>query len=223
MGIKKVRRTVPLCLLSLLHFPVPFCSTSWPKTVAGRWFGNIDERFSLKSRVFAEILPASAVERLSRSHQSQEYFYFLLHSQWSNNAHVFTCNPTEKYTRHNTLRTNSLWRMCKEETWGQVSLKMGFLSWSWELGCKVMTSRHLPSDRRISDFRLPISDFWFLISVFRFPISVFRFRISDFGFRITDFGFRISVFGSQKIPAINFLVLIHEIQKTDWPQSFLIR
>ena len=74
MGIKKVRRNVPLCLLSLLYFPVPFWSTSWPKTVAGRWFGNIDERFASKSRVFAEILPASAVERLSRSHQSQEYF-----------------------------------------------------------------------------------------------------------------------------------------------------
>ena len=33
----------------------------------------------------------------------------------------------------------------------------------------------------------------------------------------------ISVFGNQKIPAINFWVLIHDIQKTDWPQSFLIK
>ena len=141
---------------------------------------------------------------------------------------------------------------------------MGLLSWSWELDCKVMTSRHVPLDRRIFDFRFlisdfwflisdlnfPFSDFWFLISDFRFPISdlgfgisyfwlpfsVFRFRISDFGLRIriSDFGFLISdflfpksrflisVFDNQKIPAINFWVMIYEIQKTDWPQSFLI-
>ena len=30
--------------------------------------------------------------------------------------------------------------------------RLGFLSWSWELGCKVMTSRHVPLDRRIFDF-----------------------------------------------------------------------
>ena len=90
---------------------------------------------------------------------------------------------------------------------------MVFLSWSWELGCKVMTSRHVPLDRRIFDFRFLIwfsfsvfwfliSDFWFLISDFRFPISDFRFLISDFGFLISDcrlpfsaFGFRISDFG----------------------------
>ena len=146
-----------------------------------------------------------------------------------------------------------------------------FLSWSWELGCKVMTSRHVPLERRIcdlwfviSDFRFPIPDFWFLISDFWVPLSVFRFLISDFwfpfsvfrfpfsdfwflmsvfrflisdfwflisvfrfpfldlGFGIWDLGFGISVFGNQKLPAINFWVLIHEIQKTDWPQSFLI-
>ena len=93
----------------------------------------------------------------------------------------------------------------------------------WELGCKVMTSRHVPLDRRISDFRFPISNFWFLISVFRFlisdfwfPISDFRFPISDFRFPISGFGFRISdfwflksrflisVFGNQKyLPSIS--------------------
>ena len=38
-----------------------------------------------------------------------------------------------------------------------------------------------------------------------------------------DFRFLISVFGNQKTPAINFWLLIHEIQKTDWRQSFLIQ
>ena len=99
----------------------------------------------------------------------------------------------------------------------------------WELGCKVMTSRHVPLDRRISDFwflisdfRFPISDFWFLISDFRFPISGFGFRIRISAFWFPKSRFLISVFGNQKIPALNFWVLIHEIQKTDWPQSFLI-
>ena len=57
----------------------------------------------------------------------------------------------------NTLGTNSLWRVCNEETWAQVSLKMVFLSWSWELGCKVMTSRAFGQ----TDFWFPISDFCF--------------------------------------------------------------
>ena len=129
-----------------------------------------------------------------------------------------------------------------------------FSLWSWEQGCKAMTSRHVPHSRLWTDGFL-ISDFWFLISDFRFPFSVFHFPfsyfwfpishfpclisdfwflisdfwflISDLGFLISDFGFPksrflISVFGNQKIPAINFWVLIHEIQKTDWPQSFLI-
>ena len=51
---------------------------------------------------------------------------------------------------------------------------------------------------------------------FRTPNSELRAPSSDF--RVP-----ISVFGNQKIPAINFWVLIHEIQKTDWPQSFLIK
>ena len=43
---------------------------------------------------------------------------------------------------------------------------MFFLSWPWELGCKVMTLRHVPLDRRIFYFRflisqVPISDFCF--------------------------------------------------------------
>ena len=111
---------------------------------------------------------------------------------------------------------------------------MGFLSWSWELGCKVMTSRHVPLDRRIFYFWFLISDFWFPFSVFRFPISNLRFPISDFRFPISLFPFPIShfgfpksrslisVFGNHKIPAINFWFLIHEIQKTDWLQSFLL-
>ena len=129
----------------------------------------------------------------------------------------------------------------------QVSLKMGFLSWSRELGCKVMTSRHVPLDRRIFDFWFLISDFWFLflISDFRFPISDFGFRISDFWFLISDFWFPFSVF---RFRTSDFWFLISYflspdswflfsairkylpsilgsdlwIQKTDWPQSFLI-
>ena len=62
-----------------------------------------------------------------------------------------------------------------------------FLSWSWELGCKVMTSRHVPLDRRIFDFLFLISDFWFLISYFRFPISDFWFLISVFRFPFSVF------------------------------------
>ena len=76
-----------------------------------------------------------------------------------------------------------------------------FLSWSWELGCKVMTSRHVPLERRIcdlwfviSDFRFPIPDFWFLISDFWVPLSVFRFLISDFWFPFSVFRFPFSDF-----------------------------
>ena len=76
-----------------------------------------------------------------------------------------------------------------------------FSLWSWEQGCKAMTSRHVPHSRLWTD-GFPSSEFWALSS---------------------DFRVAISVFGNQKIPAINFRVLILEIQKTDWPQSFLIK
>ena len=59
-----------------------------------------------------------------------------------------------------------------------------------------------------------------MISHFPFPIADCRLPIADF--RFPESRFLISVFGNRKIPAINFRVLIHEIQKTDWPQSFLI-
>ena len=120
-----------------------------------------------------------------------------------------------------------------------------FSLWSWEQGCKAMTSRHVPHSRLWTDGFL-ISDFWFLISVFRFPFFDFLFsishvgcrmsdvgcRMSDVGFRISDFGFRISDFLSPAIYDICFRQsenTCHQFLGSDsWysenglPQSFLI-
>ena len=76
-----------------------------------------------------------------------------------------------------------------------------FSLWSWEQGCKAMTWRQVPHSRLWTD--------GFASSEFRVPSSEFRAPSSDFCFRQSE--------------NTCHQFLIHEIQKTDWPQSFLIK